>query len=236
MSRLLRTLAIGALLAIVGWLVLAATGRSRYEAAVERFTATLGAPVLADLAPAGVQDPLNAARYLVQAAEAVDLAPWNVGHLAAADRLLAEAATVLAVFHQIADCREGSFEIRYEDGPNAALPDYMAMLAAVRIVDVEARTAIVRGNGGRIRRDLRALANSIHAVETDSLLISTLIGFAIDKHRLTLLRDVLAAGLFDDTLLTEVTEDLARRGPSSRTSSIMECYCPDSGAAGQASS
>lgn len=229
MSGMRRALISGLVLVLAGAIGFALHAQFEARKARAHFAKELGEPDLARLAGSSLPTAENAATWIVRGIAAFDpevplrdearrlaaLSPtaWAPEDSTAAEQLLAGQATALGLLQQAASCPAGNFDIDYPRGASAPLPDYLTLLAATPVLVVDARLALVKGDVASVVLDLDTLAAILDALATESLLVSTLVAFAIDAQYLALVRDTLASGGADVAILDSVDRHLARHDP-----------------------
>lgn len=190
-------------------------GGRRLESARARFAQQIGEPDYAALATATPETADNAATWLERGMQALPadgdsedlarLAALRPAAWTAADSRLAESA--LAPNRDALDLlrraayRRGRFEFDFSQGARTPLPDYLTLLRASKLLQVDARGALVRGDRVTALLDLETLSAAIDTLSADPILVSKIIALALDRQYLDLARDMLAAEPGDAHLL-----------------------------------
>jgi hypothetical protein len=182
----------------------------RLERAMRRFEAEAGSLDLAAYAPPAIEDRRqNAALWLRAGADALYFdprqsallerrivalgEPWPADDTAAFGALLADHAAARQLLGRAALLERSSFEIRYQDGADADIPDFLTLLRAGRLLAVECDFRQQRGETDAALAALHLLERLTAAQRSESVLIALLAGSATERLYLDRLEAVLRA-------------------------------------------
>ena len=184
------------------------TGRSRFASAAEAFKSALGDEVpdlskeglraqVAAFAPEPVDDPENAARWLIAGAQAIVWAEgevqkvkelcrmptsqWTSGQTVFAREFVARNEASLTTLHRATPLAASSYGIAYEDFIAGEIPDLIGLLRAAYLLTLDSRLALVDGDVEQGLASLDTVARLTDTLRQETLLIFVLIAHATEK-------------------------------------------------------
>lgn len=207
----------GILLAATVVLALAvvSVGHIEYQSVAERFVAKVGPLEPEKYAPEAVPDVENAARWIRSGIEAVrfeDTKPGDFGDrhwieqcstdgptvipsdkLAAVRATLASNATAFADLEKAVALPRSNWGVDYARGLDAHVPNLLQGIRAAKALACDARLAVADADPDRAARRIETLGRIASAYESEPVIMMLLIGIAIERVQLLVVRDVVAA-------------------------------------------
>lgn len=197
---------------------------ARLERAQERFTSEAGPLELAAYAPPPVEErEENAAAWLRAGAAALILSDEETAFLADRVRSLAsgwsaeDAERMEAVLRRHAPAREllqraadleaSSYEIEYARAAEIEIPNFIPLLTAGRLLTTESDYRLARGDLEGARLALRTLERLVASLRRESLVITALVGSALERMWLGQVQ-ALAAGTASPGVVAALAADL----------------------------
>ena len=227
LNRVVISLLLVLLLAIVGGWIVRLIGESRLLAAQERFEADTGSLSLADYGLPNLADEQNAAVWLKAGAELVEIPDggletmaevrdqeiggWSVETLTAAAGLIESNQEAFEQLERCVDLEDSSFAFSYEDGFSAVMPPMMNLFRSARLVAMDLRLALAVEEPERVSRDLQILGQLSLALSRESFLVSALLHLGVERLYLGAISDVMQAGVEDQDLWVHLQDELGRR-------------------------
>jgi len=111
------------------------------------------------------------------------LSDWNEEDFTAARRLVADNAAALDLLARAVelDASRSNFDLRWEDGIAAVIPDLVAVLNSARLLLAETRLALADGRDEDARRAARTIWSLAHACYNEPVMIFDLIAVALER-------------------------------------------------------
>ena len=195
------------LLALLGWTGWRVVAGITLKKATEEFRTSVGSLDLMKLAPAPVPDHRNAAFWLLKGIEAsvkrergdmkdlgafigMDLAELGGARGERAEEILERHREVLEHLHRMEGLTSSSFDLDYSQGAAIEIPNLLSALLCGRLLLVEARLALARGEPQRAWSSLAALKGQVDAVYGEPVLVFALVGAALEQFLFMGLRDI----------------------------------------------
>ncbi len=202
-------------------------GRERLREATTKLEARIGSLDLASLRLPEISDEDNAARWILQAVAAAKLedaagndllvGAWRpASHWSPADRdrlcaVVARSEEARDYLARAAATRDSNFGVRYEEGPHAEMPDFIAILRVARLEEAAGKCALLDGDDERFLMAARSVERVRIALCQEPVIIFAVVSNAADRMALRLAADYLEAGYPDQGVLAALREQAASR-------------------------
>ncbi|MDX1631191.1 MAG: hypothetical protein R3234_04985, partial [Thermoanaerobaculia bacterium] len=215
--------------------VLYAVGAVRLGTAEEEMEARFGAERLTELAPPRVPAHENGAS-LIFGAGAATMVPegsnvseilavgnpagkWSGEDWTRVEELVAENEAAWGLFLQGVAAERVGFNLDYDQGAAMELPNFLELIRLGKLARARGELALRRGDTVGLEEALRGLRSLVEANYRESTLITALVGFALERQQLQLVRSALARGpdrvdlsILDEILLQISVEEVVKRG------------------------
>jgi hypothetical protein len=116
---------------------------------------------------------------------------WTADETARFETILERSRPALTLLDRARPLRESNWEIPYLDGYDAKLPNLLAALNAAKLLAAQGRLAVGRGDRATALASVETLGALARSHENESLLIMLMVGLAIEKLEVELVRDIL---------------------------------------------
>ncbi len=201
-------------------------GAHRLERAKAALVQRIGPLDPASLRLPEVADEDNAAYWILQAAEAAGLNRvdrdaelggiarparlWSAEERARWAALVERNGRALELLERAATAPGSTFNIAYEEGVDAELPDFMVVLQTARLAEAAAKSAFLAGDEEGLLTALRALDGISAALCREPILLTALLSGGVERMSLRVVADYLDAGYPMGAVLANLRESLAR--------------------------
>ncbi len=139
---------------------------------------------------------------LVGSLSAKPFSDWSRDDIAKLDALLERNKPALALLERSRGMQASNWEIPYDQGTTAKLPNLLAAINAAKMLAARGRLALGRGDRETAVAAAETLGALARSHESEPATIVLLIGFAIERLQLTLVHELTASA---DTTRTELT-------------------------------
>jgi len=223
---LLIGLAIVFALAICASLGVRAAGAMRLSSATARFEKEVGPLSLLSFVKPRVPEERNAVTFLRPGVSAVILmtkdrsvvgtlatkpcAEWTPKDLLDVAPLLERNEPAFTILRRAQGISESNWEIPYEKGNDAKLPDLLGAMNAGKLVAARGRAALVRGDRETALASTEILGTMASSYQQEASLIVLLIGSALERLQLGLVRELVTAPQVDAAELDRLERSLGR--------------------------
>ena len=198
-------------------LALRARGGAKVTTAIERFEAEVGPLNFARYQPPAIDRRENAGVWLKAAAQAIVLskedmkllrtlsdAPeetWQPDQRQQLDLLVADAAPALELLARSIRLERSNFELDYSKGDQMQIPNFLSFITANRLVGVKGRRDLAKGDLEGFEQAVLMCSRSARTLEGESIVISQLVGLAVERGCLALLHEGIVKGVDDIDVL-----------------------------------
>ncbi|HEX6853272.1 MAG TPA: hypothetical protein VF139_17885 [Candidatus Polarisedimenticolaceae bacterium] len=224
--------AAGGLLAVTAivLLTIVSIGTVEHRSATVRFVAQVGPLEPEKYAPERVPDIENATRWIQRGSDALRFESDGPGlegdrhwiercategpAVIPADRLETVRAALSRNEPAFADVDKAialprsSWNIDYENGATADLPDLLAGIRLAKALACDGRLAIAEGDAARATRRIEALGRMARAYQIEPAMVVFLVGIAVERIQLVVVRDALASDAMPPDALVAVDASL----------------------------
>jgi len=206
---LLVTAAIVVAVVVIAALSLRLYGGLRFYDAAERYEAEVGPLAVATFVRPPIPEEDNAVTWLRPGVLAVVLFPPDrgvVGTLAAKpfaawspddagklDAILERNKAAIELLERARGMKRSNWEIHYDEGSAAKLPNLLAALNASKLLAARGRAALARGDRDTALRSVETLGALARSHEAESATIMLVIGLAIERLELALVHELIAS-------------------------------------------
>jgi hypothetical protein len=211
--RLLRALlvAITAVvgLGLLGVLVIRVYGAHRFAEVSERYEREIGPLSVSTFVRPKVAVENNAATWqragvsavvffpgdqqLVGSLSATSFAKWTAADSAKLEAILVRNRPAIELLEHARGMKDSNWEIPYEQGSEAKIPNLLAALNAAKLLNARGRFALGRGDSETAITSAEALGALARSHQAESATIVLLIGLAIEKLQIALVQELTIA-------------------------------------------
>jgi hypothetical protein len=225
---LVRRLLIG--LAVLAGIVLAASlglrivGAAQLRAASARFERDFGPLDLLGFVRPKLPPEKNAVTWLRPGVLAVVLfsddravvgtlaskppSAWTPEDLAALEPILERNAPAIQILGRAPGLPHSNWDVSYEKASAAKLPDLLAAMNAGKLVSARGRLAVLRGDREAALQSVEILGSLAASYEREPMLIILLIGSALERYQLGLVRELVTDPRVDAATLDRIERSL----------------------------
>jgi hypothetical protein len=213
-------------LALFASLGLRAAGSMKLRSATARFEKEVGPLTLLDLVKRRVPEERNVVTFLRPGVLSVVLmtndratvgtlttkptVEWTPEDLASLDPLLERNAPSFVILSRALGLTESNWEVPYEKGNEAKLPNLLAAMNAGKLLSARGRAALVGGDRETAVESAEILGTMASSYEQEPATIILLIGSALERIQLGLVREIVMAPGVSDEQLARVERSLPR--------------------------
>ncbi len=245
LRALLLTIAVIVGLGLLGALALRIYGAHRLAKASERYEREVGSLSLDDFVRPKISVEHNAVTWLrpgvlaavffpgetdlIGSLSAKSFSAWTPDDAAELETILLRNRPSIELLDRARGMKSSNWDIPYEKGSTAKIPDLLAAIRAARLLNARGRLALGRGDRETALLSVEALGALARSHETESATIMVLIGIAIEKYHLALVHELATSALttpaeldrLDASLCGENLTDAVRRSLRSNAAAVV---------------